>query len=86
MRALRFDKDLYFGTAIDEAVGVFRRFAEFELVEEPDAWVVKVEHRDPKRVRRVAGELSNYALGLTIRKRNEASSEDEGAAQEESHG
>jgi len=34
-----------------------------------DAWVVTVESSSDARVRRLAGEIANYALGLTIRGR-----------------
>ncbi len=49
----------------------FAGFASFELTEEPDYWVVKLTANDPGRERRIAGELANFALGLTIRNANE---------------
>ena len=68
MRELRFHRGLYAGTAVDEAVKVYGRFARFELVEEADHWLVRVTSATVERERRVAGELANYALGLTVKK------------------
>lgn len=69
MRELRFAKDLYEGTQVDAAVKVFERFGELGTTEADDAWVVTVEASSDARVRRLAGEIANYALGLTIRGR-----------------
>jgi hypothetical protein len=66
---LRFHKRVYAGTAVDEAVKVFGPYATFALREEPEHWIVALTAADPKRERRVAGELGNYALGLTVRDR-----------------
>jgi len=68
MTVLRFHRSLYLGTAVDEAVKGFATFAEFELSEEPEHWVVKLTHADVDRERRVAGELGNWALGLSVQK------------------
>jgi hypothetical protein len=64
MTTVKFHKAVYDGKAVDEAVKVFAAFASFTLREEPDHWVVDV---DGERARRVAGELGNYALGLTVK-------------------
>ena len=69
MRELRFAKDLYEGTQVDAAVKVFERFGDLKTAEADDAWVVTVEASSDARVRRLAGEIANYALGLTIRGR-----------------
>ena len=67
MTEIRFHREIYRGTAIDEAVKVFTPHATFELAEEPDHWVVRITGKNAARERRVAGELGNYALGLTIK-------------------
>jgi hypothetical protein len=64
---LRFHRAIYAGKAVDEAVKRFAAFAAFELREEPEHWVVQLSA--PSRERQVAGELANYALGLTVRNR-----------------
>jgi hypothetical protein len=66
---LRLHRDLYLGAAVDEALGVFASHATFERDEAPAHWVVKITARTPQRERRVAGELGNYALGLTVKGR-----------------
>lgn len=69
MTELKFDRSLYAGPSVDEAAKAYAGFAELTLAEEPAAWVVRV---DGPRQREVARELSNYALGLTIRARGQA--------------
>lgn len=69
MTELRFHRDLYRGASIDEAVKVFGRFASFELAEEASHWLVKITAKSDARERQIAGELSNYALGLSIKDR-----------------
>ncbi len=68
MTTLRFHRSIYAGTAVDEAVKGFATFAEFELVEEPEHWVVKLTASDAARERRIAGELGNWALGLSVQR------------------
>lgn len=70
MIELRFHREVYAGAAVDAAVKVFAAHASFELAEEPAHWIVKLTGADPARERRVAGELGNYALGLTVRDRS----------------
>lgn len=72
MRELRFHRDLYRGESVDEAVKTYQRFADFELEEQDEHWVVRLTASSPGRERRVAGELCNYALGLTMRERGES--------------
>jgi len=62
---LRFHRELYAGTAIDAALVRLARFARFERAEDGEYFVVRVDADDPVRLRRVAGELCNFALGLT---------------------
>ncbi|MCU1277080.1 MAG: uncharacterized protein JWM53_626 [bacterium] len=66
---LRFHRDVYNGNAVDEAVKTFANFATFELREEPQHWIVRLSCPTVDREKRVAGELGNYALGLTVRNR-----------------
>lgn len=67
MTTLRFHRELYDGRAVDEATKAFADHATLELAEEPQHWVVKVGATTPSLERAVAGELGNYALGVTIR-------------------
>lgn len=67
MIELRFHRALYDGKAIDEALKTFAAHASFEQAEEPTHWVVRITAKDAARERRIAGELGNFALGLTIR-------------------
>jgi hypothetical protein len=69
MTQLKFHRQMYRGTAVDEAVKRFGAFAEFSLAEEPDYWVVQLTARDADREKKIAGELGNWALGLTVQKR-----------------
>lgn len=66
---LSFDKSLYAGKAVDEAVKVFGAHATFALEETPTAWVVNVTSKDPSKETRLSRELCNYALGLTVQAR-----------------
>jgi len=63
---LRLHRTLYRGTAVDAALEVYGSYATFEQLEEGDHWVVRVSSTSPARERRVARELANYALGLTV--------------------
>lgn len=69
MRELRFHRELYRGEDVDQAIRVYDRFARIERAEEEAHWVVRVEASSPARSRRVADELANYALGLTVQHR-----------------
>ena len=73
MIELRLHRKIYRGTAVDSALEVYGKYATFEQREEADHWVVGVSATTPARERRVAGELANYALGLTIAARKEPS-------------
>lgn len=72
MTRLAFHKSLYAGTAVDEAVKTFGPHATFELTETEAAWVVQVTAPDARKELRVARELGNFALGLTVQSRQEA--------------
>lgn len=71
MRDLRFPKELYPGEHVDQALKLFERYGTIERAEEDDAWVVHIEASSRAKARRLAGEIANYALGLTIRHRGE---------------
>jgi hypothetical protein len=66
---LLFHREIYDGKAVDAAVKQYEGYAEFELVESPDHWIVNVALADEDDLRALAGELGNYALGLTIQQR-----------------
>jgi hypothetical protein len=65
---LRFHRDLYRGEAVDQAMGALAAYASFDRAEEPACWVVRVTAASPERERRVAGELCNRALALTVKR------------------
>jgi hypothetical protein len=69
---LSFDRELYDGEAVDQAVKVFGPFATFELSENPEQWVVRITGETEARESNVARELGNYALGITIHRRMRA--------------
>lgn len=65
MRECRFHKDIYEATAVTGAVEVYARFAEITVSEEGHHRVVRITAKTPARERKIALELTNYALGLT---------------------
>ena len=67
MIELRFHRELYDGKAVDEALKTFDRFASFEQAEEPTHWIVRITGKDQVREKKIANELANFALGLTIK-------------------
>ena len=69
MRELRFHREIYRAEAVDEAVQVFDRFADFEVSNDGEHRVVVLTAKKASREKRIADELANYALGLTIRGR-----------------
>lgn len=69
MREVRFHRELYRGEHVDQAIKVYDRFAQIERAEEDAHWVVRLEAKSPERERKIADELANYALGLTIQQR-----------------
>ena len=66
---LKLHRELYPGNLVDEAAKVFGAHATIERAEEPAHWVLRVSAKTPAREKRVAGELANWALGLTVQKR-----------------
>jgi hypothetical protein len=65
---LRFHRDLYRGESVDAAAQALTPFATgIERAEEPAHWVLRVTAATPDRERRVAGEIANRALGITVR-------------------
>ncbi|HHH27650.1 MAG TPA: hypothetical protein ENK57_04805 [Polyangiaceae bacterium] len=69
MRELRFHRDLYRGECVDEAIKVYGPYAAITPLEDDGYWVVQIESSSVARERKIADELANYALGLTIRTR-----------------
>jgi hypothetical protein len=67
MKELRFHRSIYSESAVVEALGVFGPYATIERTDEGDHAVVRVSADSAARERRVAGELSNYALGVSVR-------------------
>lgn len=68
MIALRFHRDLYRGESVDSAANALAPHAtSISRAEEPTHWVLQVTATTPERERRIAGEIANRALGLTVR-------------------
>lgn len=67
MKELRFHRALYRGEAVDAAIRMFEPWAQVEREASPTHWIVRISSRSAVLERRVAGELSNAALGLTVR-------------------
>jgi hypothetical protein len=63
---LRLHQAIYAGTAIDAALQRFAALATFERAIDGDYFIVEAELGDDDRARRIAGELANFALGLTV--------------------
>lgn len=70
-RTLNLSRALYAGNAVDSALVQFAAHATFEREATESHWVVtvtpKAARADARFVRRLCGELGNFALGLTIR-------------------
>ncbi len=71
MTEVRFHRDLYSEAAVQEAVARYRPYAEIACAEHPADWCVTVATAKAEREQRIAHELANYALGLTIRARKQ---------------
>lgn len=69
MSELRLHRDLYVASAVDEAVKLYAAHATITRADEGDHVVLRLESPRPGRAERVARELGNYALGLTIQAR-----------------
>ena len=66
MTELRFPRAVYVGEAVDQAVKTFANFAEFELSETEDHWIVKLTPKHEGAARQIVGEFGNFVLGLTV--------------------
>jgi hypothetical protein len=66
MTELRFSREVYAGEAVDEAVKTWSRFADFELSQTDEHWVVKVTPKHEAAARQIIGEFGNFVLGLTV--------------------
>ncbi|MEM6962052.1 MAG: HxsD-like protein [Myxococcota bacterium] len=87
---IRFRRDLYPGACVDEALQVYAPYVATTRKESPDYWEVCLFEQDgdedgppSKKERRVAGEVSNFALGLTIRARSRGMSDELNASDSE---
>ncbi len=67
MKELRFHRALYRDEAVDAAVQTFEGWADVVRTQSPTHWIVQISGRSAALERRVAGELGNFALGLTVR-------------------
>jgi hypothetical protein len=65
---LRLHREIYAGEAVDAAMKAFAPHAELAGREEPSHWIVEIVAKNPRLERRIAGELGNWALGLTVRR------------------
>jgi hypothetical protein len=83
---LSFHREIYAGPSIDEAVKIFASYATFELEEQPEHWRVRITAASPERERRIAGELGNFALGLTIKSGGKAGGKPGDTSRDESGG
>lgn len=70
MSELRLHRELYPGSAIDDAIAVYARHAEVTRRDDGEHVVVTIAAAKPGRDVRVARELGNYALGLAIQARS----------------
>ncbi len=71
MTELSFHRDLYTEAAVRDAVSRYATYAEIACAEGPDGLRVSISNAKPEREQRIARELANFALGLTIRQRKE---------------
>lgn len=67
MTELRFHRELYDVSAVDEAVKLYERFGASEKETLDSHWLVRVVGPTEARERKVSRELANYALGLSIK-------------------
>ena len=68
-RILRLHSGLYIAKAIEEAIDLYRGHAEITRAEDGEHTVLSIASQRPARAEKVAKELANYALGLTIQAR-----------------
>lgn len=72
MSEVRFHRELYAGAALERAIELLRSHAEITRTDDGDHVVVRIESPKAGRAQRVARELGNFALGLTIQSRGGA--------------
>ncbi len=68
MKELRFHRELYPGEAVDAAIKTFDPFATLTRESSATHWIVQITATSTAAEQRIAKELSNYALGLTVRR------------------
>jgi hypothetical protein len=66
VQSCRFHHEIYSLRALERCLEVFGGVARLELAQELPHYRITVEGADPGVEAEVAGELSNYALALTI--------------------
>ena len=64
MRELRFHRAVYAGEAVDAACKRLEGFGALSREATDTHWVIRVQTEHDER--RLAGELANFALGLTV--------------------
>ena len=85
MIELRFHRELYDGFAVDEAAKVYAEFAECDLEDDTQGYIVRLKAL-PSALEQgidenlIGAELMNYALGKTIEKSVSGASGVAGAA------
>lgn len=75
MKTIKFHRSLYSGEAIDAAFAPLAHLAEFKTREDESYWVVDVSAASQALEDRLAGELCNFALGLTAQRGGPADSD-----------
>ncbi len=70
MTELRLHRSLYASAAVEQAVATFAAHGTLERADDATHFVVKVTSKSDERARRIAHELGNWALGLTVRSRS----------------
>lgn len=73
MTELRLHRSLYAEPALADAIRLYAAHAEITREAEGEHHVLRIESARPGRGARVARELANYALGLTIQARGAGS-------------
>jgi hypothetical protein len=63
---LRLHNDLYTASAVDRAIETYAKHATIARTDEAPYVRLTIESERPARAERVARELANYALGLTV--------------------
>jgi hypothetical protein len=66
---VRLHRELYTAAAVEAAMQVYAPYAGLERHDDADHWGVRVSAPAAERERRVAGELANYVLGVTMKTR-----------------